>query len=143
MKQFLGGACMALLALVPVLVQAEVAVGPDPHSYANTKDFRATHAALDLRADFAKQRLVGHVDLTLQRLRADARQLVLDTRDLTVSKVELLGSTPQPLKFTVGAKDAILGAPLQIELPATSGSQLIVRVSYETSPQASGLQWLN
>lgn len=143
MKQILCGASLALLSLISLSASAAAQVGPDPHSFANTQDFRATHAALDLSADFEKQRLIGHVDLTLQRIGATARELVLDTRDLTVRKVELLGSAPQPLRFHLGAKDAILGAPLQIELPANAaGPQLTVRVSYETSPQASGLQWL-
>src|SRR5439155_12241219 len=41
--------------------------------------------------------------------------------------------------FTLGDKDKILGAPLTIPLPARATR---VRISYSTSPGASGLQWL-
>lgn len=143
MKQLLCGACAALLAFFSLTANADTSGEPDPHSYANTQDFRATHAALDLRADFEKQRLIGYVDLTLKRVSPGARQIVLDTRDLTVHKVELLRGPPQALTFKLGKKDATLGAPLQIQLPANAiGAQLTVRVSYESSSQASGLQWV-
>ena len=42
-------------------------------------------------------------------------------------------------RFSLGAADKILGAPLSVVLP--SGTKY-VRVHYSTSPQASGLQWL-
>ena len=113
------------------------------HSYANTKAFRATHASLDLSADFDKRRLQGHVDLTFERLDADARQLILDTRALAIASVQLMGSKPAALGFKLGSTDAILGTPLEIALPATlAAKSFVVRIVYETSPGASGLQWL-
>jgi aminopeptidase N len=116
---------------------------PDPHSYANTEDFRATHAALDLTADFERQQLIGSVELTLVRVNAAASVVVLDTRDLTISKVELLGAASRPLQFTVGDRDDTFGAPLRITLPdMPAAKQAVIRISYETSPRASGLQWL-
>lgn len=134
----------SVLWCVPLLASAVAhAAQPDPHSFANTQDFRATHLALDLEADFTHKRLVGHADLTLDRLNAKAAEIVLDTRELKVSKVELRTGTPQTLTFRLGAKDPVLGAPLHIQLPqAARGRQVILRIAYETSPQASGLQWL-
>lgn len=115
----------------------------DHHSYANTDAFRATHVALDLRADFERKRLAGHADLTLDRLKPQANEVVLDTRSLNVSKVELFGTKPQALQFKIGAVDKTLGAPLRIALPANfADKQFKLRVTYETSPDASGLQWL-
>src|SRR5690606_36536997 len=72
-------------------------------------------------------------------------ELVLDTRDLTIHSVELLTEDEgKALQFRLGERDAILGAPLRVELPAggEQGETVRVRVRYETSPQASGLQWL-
>ena len=113
------------------------------HSYANTKQFRATHAVLDLEADFDRKRLQGYVDLTLERLDPSAQQLILDTRDLGIASVQLQGSKPVALQFQLGKTDAILGTPLAIALPATlTAKTFIVRILYETSPGASGLQWL-
>ncbi|MET0497094.1 MAG: M1 family metallopeptidase [Steroidobacteraceae bacterium] len=112
------------------------------HSYANTTQFRTTHAALDLTADFDSKRLKGYVDLTFERV-APGAELILDTRDLSISSVHLQGSPPAALPFKLGKTDAILGTPLAITLPATlTAKSFILRIDYETSPGASGLQWL-
>ncbi len=134
----------AALAVAGMCIQlVEAAPVTDAHSYANTADFKTTHLALDLRADFDRKRLVGNADLTLDRLRREAREIVLDTRALDIKKVELIGSRTTPLPFKLGAVDKVLGAPLSITLPAQLPEQpLKVRVTYETSPEASGLQWL-
>jgi aminopeptidase N len=80
------------------------------------------------------------VDLRIKRLNPRARELILDTRDLKIGSVELAGA---PLKFEVGAAKEILGAPLTIHLPEKfPGDPFVVRIKYETSPRASGLQWL-
>jgi leukotriene-A4 hydrolase len=133
-------ATCSVLVLVSSVAFANSA--PDAHSYANTDDFRVTHAALDLNVDFARSRLHGAVELSVQRRNAKARQLILDTRDLAVQQVEWLGGAAQSLPFKLGERDAILGSPLAIELPESNAAQFKVRVRYETSPQASGLQWL-
>jgi len=133
---------LALSACSTADRQALVA-GPDVHSFANTADFRVTHAALDLAVDFERHRLHGSVALDLDRLGKDADILVLDTRDLTIHKVMLLQPTEATLQYSVGERDATLGSPLRIELPKDArGKNLTVRVDYETSPEASGLQWL-
>lgn len=113
----------------------------DPHSFSDPRAFRTTHIALDLTADFARKRLVGHVDLNLDRVDQAASELVLDTRDLTVHAVELRGAKTSALQFRLDEADPILGSALRIKAPKT-GEKLIVRVQYETSPDASGLQWL-
>ena len=139
----------ALLSVMMLMMSmparsAGPAPGPDPHSFANTGDFRATHVSLDLIADFQRKRLLGFVDLKLRRLDPAAKQVVLDTRELTVSAVELLGGRSQALQFKMGDAQPMLGAPLTIDLPASSkAKELTLRIRYETSPQASGLQWLD
>jgi leukotriene-A4 hydrolase len=132
---------LILLMISHSVLSASPIAAEDPHSYANARAFRTTHLALDLTADFAHKRLVGHVDLTLDRVDANARELVLDTRDLTVHSVELRGAKSKALEFRLDEADPILGAALRISVPKT-GKKLVVRVSYETSPNASGLQWL-
>ena len=125
------------------LSMSNASTAEDPHSYANTSEFRATHASLDLSADFATRRLSGYVDLTMMRLDDDATQLILDTRDLTITSVALQSGKPMSLQFRLGAKDATLGAPLQIALPAKfDAKNFVIRIQYQTSPGASGLQWL-
>jgi len=113
----------------------------DYHSYANTADFVVEHAVLDLTADFAARKLTGTVELRLARQRAAAAELVLDTRDLDVAKVEAAaGDGPwSAAHHALGARDPILGSPLTIHLP---GGADRVRISYSSRPEATGLQWL-
>ena len=60
----------------------------DPHSYAEPGKVRTTDLALDLAVDFAKKTIAGTATYTLEWLDQNATQLVLDTRDLTIQKVE-------------------------------------------------------
>ncbi len=140
----IGSAFVLTVALSTAAQAGEQAGGmSDSHSFANTRDFRATHAYLELTADFEHKRLVGHVDLTLRRINPQAHDLVLDTRDLTIDKVELIEDAPRRLPYRLGDTHPILGTPLRITLPAATGDTFTVRVAYQTSPNASGLQWLD
>lgn len=135
---------LARLGLLFISLAAHAALAStDPHSFANTQAFRTRHLDLDLRADFAHKRLSGHVDLTLEQLDPNARELILDTRELAIDKVELLGDATRGLSFRLGEADPLLGAPLIVSLPASRpAGDIKVRVHYSTSPNASGLQWL-
>lgn len=118
--------------------------GRDYHSLANVDDFRVAHLALDLTADFPARQLRGHADLTIDTRRPGAKTLVLDTRELDVSRVTLVaGEKTTPLAFEIGAARLPLGSPLEISLPAAPlPDRFVVRVTYASSPDASGLQWL-
>ncbi|HXE80969.1 MAG TPA: M1 family metallopeptidase [Vicinamibacterales bacterium] len=108
----------------------------DMHSYARPDEARVTHVALDLRADFERRTLTGTATLTIRR--ADgAREIVLDTKDLTIETVT--DAAGNALIYSMGAADPILGVPLTIALPS-SGSEVVIR--YRTSPSAAALQWL-
>lgn len=115
----------------------------DFHSYSNPQEVRVRHLDLDWDVDFGKKILKGTATLTLERIsqRPDA-PLILDTRALSVSKVEASsdGKSFKETTFTLGSSDPVLGAPLNISLPARSTQ---VRIHYSTSPEASGLQWLD
>ncbi|HWS87412.1 MAG TPA: M1 family metallopeptidase [Pyrinomonadaceae bacterium] len=112
----------------------------DVHSFSNPHQVRVRHVALDWKVDFGRKVLAGSATLDVERVSADA-PLVLDTRALDVSRVEAStdGSRFAAAEFAVGQSDAILGAPLTVRLPPAARR---VRVHYETSPGASGLQWL-
>ena len=108
----------------------------DVHSYARPAEARVTSVALDLLADFDRTRLAGTATLSIDRA-PDARSIVLDTRDLTIHRVT--DAAGHPLAHTLGAINALIGSPLEIDLPAGTGT---IVVHYETSPGASALQWL-
>ena len=112
----------------------------DYHSYSNPQDVRVRHLDLAWDVSFEKKILNGTAVLIIDRLNKQA-PLILDTRHLNIDKVETSanGSKYSETKFDVGQADAILGAPLTIQLPANAK---YVRVSYSTNPDASGLQWL-
>ena len=77
----------------------------------------------------------------LDRLNSNVSNIVLDTMDLNIVKVEhaVESDVYQSANFTLGDSHPILGAPLKVELP--NGADRI-RIEYWTSPDASGLQWL-
>src|SRR6187455_1500669 len=63
-------------------------VAHDSSSYANISAFVTTHLVLDLTTDFGARVMSGQVSLSLERRDPSATELVLDTRDLTISKTE-------------------------------------------------------
>jgi leukotriene A-4 hydrolase/aminopeptidase len=113
----------------------------DAHSYSNPEQVRVRHVALDLEVLFDRKVLKGSSTLTIERIKPDADSLKLDTQDLKIVKAETSndGTTFAPTQFTLGAADKILGAPLAIQLPPRATK---VYIEYETSPNASGVQWL-
>ena len=113
----------------------------DAHSYSNPEQVRVRHVDLDLDVLFDRKVLKGASTLTVERIKPDADSLKLDTRDLKVVKAETSndGKSFAPAQFTLGAADKLLGAQLTIQLPPQATK---VRIEYETSPNASGVQWL-
>jgi leukotriene-A4 hydrolase len=107
----------------------------DIHSYARPWEARVTHVALDLTADFTSRTLAGSATLDVERA-PGAREVVLDTKGLTVERVT--SKDGAPLKFGLGTADPILGRPLSVELPASGPITLV----YRTAPDAAALQWL-
>ncbi len=113
----------------------------DEHSYANKDEVVLTHLDLDLDVLFDKKQLKGYVDLSFNRLQPDATELVLDTRDLTIDKVNSIDEdgNESATEFVLAEKDSVLGSKLTIQL---KDGEEKVRVYYNSNPEASGLQWL-
>lgn len=130
----------ALFAIV-LFAMTTAHAATDPHSYANFAAVRVEHAHLDLTVSFERRELSGFIELRLKRLDPDGRTLVLDTRDLSIEAVLAIDSEHQykPTAFKLAPRDPIFGSALRITLPADANR---VRVFYRTSPDASGLQWL-
>lgn len=113
----------------------------DRHSFSEPDKVATTDLALDLTVDFDQKVLAGSATLQLDWLDAEATQLLLDTRDLQIEKVEGAGveGVYVPLTFELAEADPVLGSKLSINTPSRPEH---VRIHYRTSPQASGLQWL-
>jgi len=98
-----------------------MALGVDPHSYANFKEVVVTHLHICLKADFAAKSLSGYVDLTAKVLVDGTQELLLDTNQLEVTKVVDLKENEQPLQFTKPREqNEQLGVPLSIPIPENS-----------------------
>ncbi|MDX1455347.1 MAG: M1 family metallopeptidase [Gammaproteobacteria bacterium] len=117
------------------------AASMDVHSFANSDAVRVTHVSLDLDVDFDAKQLAGTATLSLDRIDPQADRLVLDSRALTIEAVEV-GTAEgfSDADWVMGEALGALGQPIVIALDDQADR---VRLSYRTSPQASGLQWLS
>ncbi|HET6631477.1 MAG TPA: M1 family metallopeptidase [Rhodanobacteraceae bacterium] len=127
----------AVLALAPLAAQAA-----EPHSYAQPDKVTVRHLDLELAVDFKHKQLRGDATLTLDWKDPQAKQLVLDTRDLDIAGIKAVGTdgATHALKYTLAPRDPQLGSKLTIAAPKQPAR---VRIDYATSPKASGLQWLD
>ena len=94
---------------------------------------------MDLDVEFDARIVRGTALVTLDR--AFSGDLVLDTRDLKVENAlaSLDGRTFADARIEMGELDETLGTPLTIHLRSAATQ---IRIRYSTSPNASGLQWL-
>jgi len=115
---------------------------PDTRSYADPLSFVTRSFHLDLDVDFEKSQLRGTATLEVDRVDPNSRELVLDTRDLQIDSVKTAPAGSDDFsttRFALDRRDAKLGSALRIVMPRDAAR---VRIAYATSPQASGLQWL-
>ena len=120
------------LKVAPVLAAADAV---DIHSFAKPLEARVTHIALDLAVDFAAKRVGGTATLDLQA-RPGANEIVLDDKGLEIESI--VTTDGKPLAYKVGAIDAILGAPLTIQI----GTARKIMIRYKSAPDSGALQWL-
>jgi leukotriene-A4 hydrolase len=124
----------------PVSPSSSSSQSQDVNSYAEPRKVALKHLSLDLAVDFNAHVLTGTATLELDWRDAAARDLVLDSRALQISKVEALeGNAWREVPFEAAASDPVFGAKITIRLPAQRPK---VRIAYATSPEASGLQWM-
>lgn len=105
----------------------------DPHSYYVSGEPQMTHLALTLHVDFDTHTLCGSAKITFNR----PGKTTLDSRALNISSVE--DSRGKPIDFTMGEPDNLLGTALYITVPEDKK----VTIKYATSPEASGVKWLD
>src|SRR5438874_4782083 len=116
------------------MTQAILRTMRDVHSFSRPDEASVKHLALDLAVDFDKQQLSGTARLDIDN--HNARELVLDTNGLAISKVAADGAAA---KFTLGDAVKYLGRALTIAISPDTKS---VTIDYTTSPDAAAVQWL-
>lgn len=132
---------LALAAALSLLLCGAAAAAADPYSYARADQVRTSDLYLDLKADFGHKTLGGYAELTLDWIDPAARTLVLDTNELSIAKVQVLGPSGkwQAASYMLDKFDAEKGRALRIAL---SSQPKKVRIYYHTAPSAAALQWL-
>jgi aminopeptidase N len=122
--------------LLPLTAQAK-----DPHSYAQPDKVVVTHLSLNLHMDFTHKQLRGDAVLSLHWKDPQARELVLDTSKLDIASVNAVDADghARRLSFHLAEAQKHMGSKLTIEAPKHPDR---VRIEYQTSPEAGGLQWL-
>lgn len=120
---------------------SEATARADVFSYAEPEMVRIKDLALALNLDFDAKTLAGSATYELDWVDPEAGRLTLDTRELEIEKVvgEREDGSWVDLTFVVDDADERLGSKLTIAAPDRNPR---IRVSYKTSPEASGLQWL-
>lgn len=107
----------------------------DPHSYFQAEQGQMTALNLDLVVDFARQVLRGEALLVFAK--AQGGRLDLDSRDLKIDEVTQQDGAA--LEWRLAEPEGFMGSRLEItRRPETKD----IRIRYQTSPEASALQWL-
>ncbi len=121
---------------------ARIITKDDKFTYANYDEVRVTHIDLNLDVNFDSKVLDGIATIKFERVKPEADMLVLDTKNLLIKSVRLFegGTAQSENNYLMGQDHPVLGAPLTIQLNENTDTVLI---SYRTSPEAEGLQWLS
>lgn len=106
----------------------------DQFTFSEPAKITTRHLDLDLTVDFEHQRVSGKATLDVQNL-TGTRTLILDTENLSITRVTRDGNTPA--SFTFGAPTSS-GTPLRIEVEPTTTN---VTVEYTSSSTASAFHW--
>ncbi len=107
----------------------------DVHTFAVPEDAKITHLDLKLNVDFETKILSGVATYNIE-VQNNIDKIYLDTRSLTIEKVEVDG---QKAEFELANEVEHLGQKLSI--PVTPQSKKVT-ITYQTSSTAEALQWL-
>lgn len=112
---------------------------PDPSSFSDSSQVKTESLHIVLAVDLNSAVLSGHVDIAFKRVDNNCNTLVLDSKDLDISRI-LDKDTGEELEYVLGDKYKDFGSPLSISLKSITN---IVTIHYKTSKSASGVQVLS
>jgi leukotriene-A4 hydrolase len=107
------------------------------HSYSNYEQVQVKHLSWNATINFEKKIIEAIAQWSFTN-KTNAKEIILDTKNLTVSKVE--NSKGESIAFSLDTTDhEYLGSSLKITIASTD---TVVSIYYSTSPNAKALQWL-
>ncbi|RKP18724.1 hypothetical protein ROZALSC1DRAFT_22952 [Rozella allomycis CSF55] len=110
----------------------------DPSSYSNTDRYNISHISLDWKIDFDVKAIIGEVRLTVRAQRHD-EYLILDTKHLEISRVELIGENEfKHLNFHLEKSHDNFGSALYIDTKNIKDKEFRIR----TGANCTAAQWL-
>ena len=113
----------------------------DKFTYSNYDEIQMTHLDLNLDVDFDRKVLDGVATIDFVKLDPAVKELVLDTKDLTINSIQQREDGAwKDAAYALSEPDAMMGTKLTILLLDKADQ---IRIDYETSPTAEGLQWLS
>lgn len=75
-------------------------------------------------------------------LSGELAEVVLDTNQLEISKVEMVAPEQRSLTFSKDATKGDLGEALRIQLGSKAPSDFTLRISYSTAAKAAATNWV-
>jgi leukotriene-A4 hydrolase len=115
----------------------------DPNSYAQPDQLTLRHVDLDWTVLFDPKIIKAVAFLRFKVVAAHIKEIVLDVRDIKIKSI--LFQRPEeavPIDFIISDTVKDVGSKLTILLPAKVKRGVDLLISYETSPEATGLTWL-
>ncbi|EEB96025.1 hypothetical protein MPER_04908 [Moniliophthora perniciosa FA553] len=131
----------------------------DPTTQSNYHQIQTKHVFFDWALDFTKQSIVGSATHDLLVLEDGVSEVIFDTSDLELHRIEVkerkskyVGSTmsasdfsDKRVQYELKAKHEVMGFALHIPLPSSlkKDSTVKVTVHYQTTKSCTALQWLD
>lgn len=106
----------------------------DNQSFAEINNAKITHLLWDVEVDFNQKIIKGSAEYDFQN--NNATSIVFDTDHLIIDSVQVQGHSA---KWELAQRDSIKGSALRVFI---SDADTLVKIFYQTTPQASALQWL-
>lgn len=108
----------------------------DPHSFSSPERAVVKHLQWYADVDFATRTIRATASWEIDNT-SGSGAIILDTKELLIRQVTL--DDQQPTEYQLSPSDTILGQALSVQIkPGTKR----INISYETSPEAEALQWL-
>ena len=112
----------------------------DPSSFSNANQVEIKHSDFEIRVDFHTNELDCYCCHSCTLLDESCREVILDTRDLSVTKALVNGTVAE---FKTTKQTAALGSALAVSLGPNTGGTFRLELWWKTSPNALGAQWLS